>query len=558
MKTVKKISNGVNKKQKLFLLVVFLFTSSLFLRVLVTRAQYDDSDYGSSYSYSDSSNDAYPVYSEPAPAQDTYSQDFPYDAGIGAQPDNSVQPYDSSWQPPAPAQNTYSQDFPYDAGIGAQPDIPVQPYGDGQSYTQEQRQEMLQQAAGAGAFGSGSPSSSSAATPLFDNPSSQQYNQPNPTFTPEDYNTYQLTPEQQANRDLIDPNSKYELDPNGSIMQTNNDTSNYLNSGGSNVSSGSSTSSSGGSSSSSSSGGSSSDGSSSTGSSSNPYAAAGAYANNNGFYSTYNTNASSKSSSGSSSIFGSILNSVGSALGLKPTTATRQVMVNPSTGQMMYTTSSSGSSSILGSVLNSVGGALGLTSTNTTSQIVNNPYAAAGNYANNNGFYPSTAGGYGTSSYPSVSSGNGSIYSPSSLGGDYSSLGSLGSSGLGSLGSSSLGSLGSYGSLGSSGSYGSGLQMPQNTGLPQNSNGVVGVLSNVLMWLLAIVGTLSVIAFVVAGIQYLVSAGNEKDMETAKRSLTYAIIGVVVALAGLIILTTITSVLGGTAPSASGGSTMGY
>jgi hypothetical protein len=70
------------------------------------------------------------------------------------------------------------------------------------------------------------------------------------------------------------------------------------------------------------------------------------------------------------------------------------------------------------------------------------------------------------------------------------------------------------------------------------------------MWLLAIIGTLSVIAFVVSGIQYLTAAGDEKNIETAKKNLTYSVIGVVVALSGLIIVTTISMILGGTAPTA--------
>lgn len=93
------------------------------------------------------------------------------------------------------------------------------------------------------------------------------------------------------------------------------------------------------------------------------------------------------------------------------------------------------------------------------------------------------------------------------------------------------------------------VQLPPNTGLPENAQGIAGVLSNVLMFLLATVGILAVIAFVVSGIQYLVSAGDERNIETAKRNLTYSVVGVVVALAGLIIVTTIDMILrGGTGP----------
>lgn len=144
--------------------------------------------------------------------------------------------------------------------------------------------------------------------------------------------------------------------------------------------------------------------------------------------------------------------------------------------------------------------------------------------------------------------GSGSSSSPYGTGSTYRGTSSgLGASGLGSsLGTSGLGS----------GSGSSGITIPQ-TGLPNNSNGIAGVLTNVLKWLLAIVGTLAIIAFVVSGIQYLVSAGDEKSIETAKRNLTYSIVGVVVALSGLIILTTINMVLSGQAPSANGGTSSG-
>jgi len=69
------------------------------------------------------------------------------------------------------------------------------------------------------------------------------------------------------------------------------------------------------------------------------------------------------------------------------------------------------------------------------------------------------------------------------------------------------------------------------------SNTALGtVLGNLAHALLLLVGILAVIAFAISGIYYLTAAGNEDRMENGKRGMMYAIIGLVVALAGLIIV----------------------
>ncbi len=60
---------------------------------------------------------------------------------------------------------------------------------------------------------------------------------------------------------------------------------------------------------------------------------------------------------------------------------------------------------------------------------------------------------------------------------------------------------------------------------------------NVLTFLLSIVGVLAVIMMVVGGISYLTAAGNEKQADTGKKIVTYAIIGIVVALSSLVLVT---------------------
>jgi heme/copper-type cytochrome/quinol oxidase subunit 2 len=82
---------------------------------------------------------------------------------------------------------------------------------------------------------------------------------------------------------------------------------------------------------------------------------------------------------------------------------------------------------------------------------------------------------------------------------------------------------------------------PNNTGLSETKVDVI--LKNVMNWLLAIVGIIAIIAFTISGVQYLTSAGDDSQIETAKRNMKYSIVGVIVALSGYIILLTINSLL---------------
>lgn len=89
------------------------------------------------------------------------------------------------------------------------------------------------------------------------------------------------------------------------------------------------------------------------------------------------------------------------------------------------------------------------------------------------------------------------------------------------------------------------VSVPADTGLPNPSGGVKTILSRVLVWVLGIFGILALISFVIAGIQYFVSAGNDNAMQNAKRNMTFSIIGVVIGLAGVVIVKAIDIALRG-------------
>ena len=73
-----------------------------------------------------------------------------------------------------------------------------------------------------------------------------------------------------------------------------------------------------------------------------------------------------------------------------------------------------------------------------------------------------------------------------------------------------------------------------NSGLPSAS--IYSIINTTMKWLLAILGFIAIIGFVIAGILYLTAAGNEKQIGTAKNAMTFSIVGVIVALVGYVIV----------------------
>ena len=80
-------------------------------------------------------------------------------------------------------------------------------------------------------------------------------------------------------------------------------------------------------------------------------------------------------------------------------------------------------------------------------------------------------------------------------------------------------------------------------GLPAGS--ILGILSNLLFWLLSIFAILGIIGFVLSGIWYLLAAGEESMMEKGKDGMKYSIIGLIVGLSGFIIMQAVSIFLGG-------------
>ena len=80
-------------------------------------------------------------------------------------------------------------------------------------------------------------------------------------------------------------------------------------------------------------------------------------------------------------------------------------------------------------------------------------------------------------------------------------------------------------------------------GLPEAS--IYDIVSGFLYWILEILGIVGVIGFALSGVMYLISAGNEDMIKTAKKAMVASITGVIVGLSGLVIIWAVTLALDG-------------
>jgi hypothetical protein len=81
------------------------------------------------------------------------------------------------------------------------------------------------------------------------------------------------------------------------------------------------------------------------------------------------------------------------------------------------------------------------------------------------------------------------------------------------------------------------------TGTVAGSLTISQIVTNALNFLLSIFGILAVIMLVVGGLTYLSSAGDEDRIDTAKKMIKWAIVGIVVAFSAVIIVGQIADLL---------------
>jgi len=71
------------------------------------------------------------------------------------------------------------------------------------------------------------------------------------------------------------------------------------------------------------------------------------------------------------------------------------------------------------------------------------------------------------------------------------------------------------------------------------------IVTNILNLLLSVVGIIAIISLVAGGGMYMTAYGDEKRIDTAKKIVTYSVIGIVVALGALVIVKQVNSLLAG-------------
>jgi len=76
---------------------------------------------------------------------------------------------------------------------------------------------------------------------------------------------------------------------------------------------------------------------------------------------------------------------------------------------------------------------------------------------------------------------------------------------------------------------------PDNVGLPQVAIDDAS-LPNALRVTFTVVGALAVLFIIIGGIQYVSSDGNAGDIEKAKSTIIYAVIGLIIALSAFVIV----------------------
>ena len=75
---------------------------------------------------------------------------------------------------------------------------------------------------------------------------------------------------------------------------------------------------------------------------------------------------------------------------------------------------------------------------------------------------------------------------------------------------------------------------------PSSLPGVMGSIANVLIFL---VGAVSVIMVIIGGLRYVISMGRPKQVEQAKNTILYAVVGVIVAISSYAIVNFVLSSL---------------
>lgn len=86
--------------------------------------------------------------------------------------------------------------------------------------------------------------------------------------------------------------------------------------------------------------------------------------------------------------------------------------------------------------------------------------------------------------------------------------------------------------------------MPTKASTGLSDTPIATITTNILNWVMAMIGIVAILMFVISGWMYLMAGGDEKKTEEAKNIIKYTVIGIAVALAAFIIVRLVANLLG--------------
>ncbi len=70
------------------------------------------------------------------------------------------------------------------------------------------------------------------------------------------------------------------------------------------------------------------------------------------------------------------------------------------------------------------------------------------------------------------------------------------------------------------------------------------VLQNLLVWLFGLVGLVAVILVAYGGIKFILSGGDPKQVDSARKTITFALLGLVVVVSSFVIINLVATITG--------------
>ncbi len=89
-----------------------------------------------------------------------------------------------------------------------------------------------------------------------------------------------------------------------------------------------------------------------------------------------------------------------------------------------------------------------------------------------------------------------------------------------------------------------GVCLPTEQALGIQDDPVQNILLSITMFVTGLIGVVAVLMIVISGVMYMLSAGDSARVETAKKILTYSIIGLIIALLAWVIVSVVSRVTG--------------